>query len=219
MAMAPSMEDAGTAETAARAADTERAEKAAKAKARRSTLLPFAVISITYLLFTVTDGALRMIVLLHAYNQSFSAMQVATMFTLYECAGVVTNLAAGFAGARWGIRFTLVLGLCLQLLTYGMLYGWREEWEQGEAILYVTISQVDDACCVHACCMHDVRRRRQGPDQAGRQDRHQARHAGGEDLAALQARLATDGVEELAQGRRLLPRLGAAAVELRGRAR
>ena len=76
------------------------------------------------------------------------------MFTLYECAGVVTNLAAGFAGARWGIRLTLVTGLCLQLLTYGMLYGWQEEWEQGEAILYVTISQVDDACCVHAWCMH-----------------------------------------------------------------
>ena len=60
---------------AARAADTERTERAAKAKAGRSTLLPFAVISVTYLLFTVTDGALRMIVLLHAYNQSFSAMQ------------------------------------------------------------------------------------------------------------------------------------------------
>ena len=96
--------------------------------AGRSRLLPFAVISITYLLFTVTDGALRMIVLLHAYNQSFSAMQVATMFTLYECAGVVTNLAAGFAGARWGIRVTLVTGLCLQLLAYGMLFGWQEEW-------------------------------------------------------------------------------------------
>ena len=83
------------------------------------------------------------------------APQVATMFTLYECAGVVTNLAAGFAGARWGIRFTLVLGLCLQLLTYGMLYGWQEEWEQGEAILYVTISQVG-AWCMHAWCMHGV---------------------------------------------------------------
>ena len=65
----------GRQEMAARAADTERTERAAKAKAGRSTLLPFAVISVTYLLFTVTDGALRMIVLLHAYNQSFSAMQ------------------------------------------------------------------------------------------------------------------------------------------------
>jgi len=98
-----------------------------------------------------------MIVLLHAYNQSFSAMQVATMFTLYECAGVVTNLAAGFAGARWGIRLTLVTGLCLQLLTYGMLYGWREEWEQGEAILYVTISQVDAGACMRGACMMCVR--------------------------------------------------------------
>ena len=140
--MAASMKDAEAAETAARAADTERAKTPAKAAAGRSRLLPFAVISITYLLFTVTDGALRMIVLLHAYNQSFSAMQVATMFTLYECAGVVTNLAAGFAGARWGIRVTLVTGLCLQLLAYGMLFGWEEEWGQGTAILYVTISQM-----------------------------------------------------------------------------
>ena len=125
--------------------------------------MPFAVISITYLLFTVTDGALRMIVLMHAYNRSFSAMQVATMFTLYECAGVVTNLAAGFAGARWGIRSTLVTGLCLQLLTYGMLYGWRDDWTQGEAILYVTISQADASswcmrgvCAACARCMHGV---------------------------------------------------------------
>lgn len=48
------------------------------------TLRPFAVISISYLLFTVTDGAIRMIVLLHAYAGGFSAMQVAIMFTLYE---------------------------------------------------------------------------------------------------------------------------------------
>ena len=59
---------------------------------RRGALFPFAIISISYLLFTVTDGALRMIVLLHAYSKDFSAMQVALMFTLYECAGVVTNL-------------------------------------------------------------------------------------------------------------------------------
>ena len=66
----------------------------------KNALRPFAVISISYLLFTVTDGAIRMIVLLHAYAKSFSALQVALMFTLYELAGVVTNLAAGLAGAR-----------------------------------------------------------------------------------------------------------------------
>lgn len=55
-------------------------------------LRPFVIISTSYLLFTITDGAIRMIVLQHAYNKSFSAMQVAIMFTLYELAGVFTNL-------------------------------------------------------------------------------------------------------------------------------
>ena len=109
---------------------------------RRGALFPFAIISISYLLFTVTDGALRMIVLLHAYSKAFSAMQVALMFTLYECAGVVTNLAAGLVGAKWGIRVTLITGLSLQLLTYGMLFGWRAEWSQATAISYVTVAQM-----------------------------------------------------------------------------
>lgn len=61
---------------------------AAKSKALR----PFVIISSSYLLFTITDGAIRMIVLLHAYNKSFSALEVAIMFTLYELAGVFTNL-------------------------------------------------------------------------------------------------------------------------------
>ena len=105
-------------------------------------LRPFVVISITYLLFTVTDGAIRMIVLLHAYNKSFSALEVAVMFTLYELAGVFTNLAAGMMGARWGIRLTLIIGLCLQILSYGLLFGWQDDWSKETAIVYVTIAQM-----------------------------------------------------------------------------
>jgi MFS family permease len=106
------------------------------------TLRPFVIISTSYLLFTITDGAIRMIVLLHAYNKSFSALQVAYMFTLYELAGVVTNLAAGFLGAQWGIRYTLLCGLLLQLLSYGLLFGWNDDWSQQTAIVYVTIAQM-----------------------------------------------------------------------------
>lgn len=106
-------------------------------------LRPFVIISTSYLLFTITDGAIRMIVLLHAYNKAFSALQVAYMFTLYELAGVITNLAAGFLGAHWGIRYTLLTGLCLQLLSYALLFGWQEEkWSQHTAIVYVTIAQM-----------------------------------------------------------------------------
>jgi hypothetical protein len=57
-----------------------------------SALKPFVIISLSYLLFTTTDGAIRMIVLLHAYNSGFSAWQVAIMFSLYELAGAAPRL-------------------------------------------------------------------------------------------------------------------------------
>jgi len=106
------------------------------------TLQPFIVITICYLLFTITDGAIRMIILFHAYNQGFTAIEVAVMFSLYEVAGVVTNLLAGIAGAKWGIRRTLLLGLSLQIFSYGLLYGWNEEWTKPTAIVYVTVASM-----------------------------------------------------------------------------
>ena len=83
-----------------------------------------------------------MIVLLHAYNKNFTALEVATMFSLYEVAGVFTNLAAGFMGAKWGIKVTLITGLVLQLVSYGMLFAWDESWTKEMAIVYVTIAQM-----------------------------------------------------------------------------
>ena len=105
-------------------------------------LRPFAIISTSYLLFTVTDGAIRMIVLLHAYNLNFSALEVAIMFTLYELAGAVTNLLAGVMGAKWGIKITLITGLTLQLAAYGMLFGWNPAWSKGQATIFVTFAQM-----------------------------------------------------------------------------
>ena len=64
------------------------------------------------------------------------------MFTLYEAAGVVTNLLAGIAGANWGIKSTLLTGLTLQLAGIGLLFGWHDGWPKRTAILYVTIAQV-----------------------------------------------------------------------------
>jgi len=107
-----------------------------------ASLRPFVVLSAAYLAFTVTDGALRTITLLHAYNMSFSALEVAMMFSLYELAGAFTNLAAGLAGARWGLKPVVIIGLLFQILTYGMLYGWDSSWEKRTAIIYVTIAQM-----------------------------------------------------------------------------
>ncbi|GLC44908.1 hypothetical protein PLESTB_001687900 [Pleodorina starrii] len=124
-----------------------RAETRKEAMQRQfSALRPFVIISLSYLLFTTTDGAVRMIVLLHAYRSGFSAWQVAIMFSLYETAGVVTNLAAGMMGAKWGIKWTLLSGLSLQLAGISMLYGWRDGWSVPEnrwkGILFVTCAQL-----------------------------------------------------------------------------
>jgi MFS family permease len=116
-------------------------KKAAKA-ADRAALKPFAIISSSYLLFTITDGAVRMVVLLHANAKGFTALEVAAMFSLYELAGVATNLAAGIAGDRYGLRATLLAGLVLQLAGFAMLLGWSDDFERTTAIAYVTLAQM-----------------------------------------------------------------------------
>ena len=138
------------AQTADEAAADEPAAAAAAAAARPLTklqkaeagLMPYVIVNSSYLLFTVTDGAVRMLVLLHARTLDFTAWEIALMFTLYEAAGVVTNLLAGVAGARWGIKCTLMAGLTLQLAGLAMLLGWDSSWEKSTAITYVTLAQM-----------------------------------------------------------------------------
>src|SRR5690606_32578887 len=75
----------------------------------------FYTIAGTYILFTLVDGSLRLIVLLQANQVGFTAFQVALMFVLYELLGVFTNLGAGVLGARFGLKNTLLLGLALEV--------------------------------------------------------------------------------------------------------
>ena len=64
----------------------------------------------------LSDGALRMLVLLYFNSIGYSPIQLAYMFVLYEVAGIITNLAAGWIAARLGMSFTLYVGLTLQVL-------------------------------------------------------------------------------------------------------
>ena len=102
----------------------------------------FAAVTVCYLLFTLTDGALRMVVLFYAFQLGFSAWEVAIMFSLYEALGVVTNIAAGMAGARWGIRATMLSGLAAQLACVLLLFGFDIPWggagAKWKALGYVT---------------------------------------------------------------------------------
>ena len=56
----------------------------------------YLVVTAAYWAFMLTDGALRMLVLLHFHGLGFSSVQLAYLFVLYEVAGMVTNLCAGW---------------------------------------------------------------------------------------------------------------------------
>lgn len=88
--------------------------------------LPFEVrqyllITGNYWAFTLTDGALRMLVVLHFHQLGYSPLQVAMLFLFYEAFGVVTNLVGGWLGARLGLNRTMNAGLTLQILALAML--------------------------------------------------------------------------------------------------
>ena len=81
----------------------------------------YLIITASYWAFTLTDGALRMLVLLHFYQLGFSPLEIAGLFVLYEVFGVITNLYGGWLGARLGLATTMLSGLALQLVALGML--------------------------------------------------------------------------------------------------
>lgn len=86
-----------------------------------SSMRQYGVITANYWAFTLTDGALRMLVLLYFYQLGFSPLSLALLFVLYEVFGVVTNLLGGWLGARIGLNRTMQLGLLLQVVALLLL--------------------------------------------------------------------------------------------------
>jgi predicted MFS family arabinose efflux permease len=97
----------------------------------------YAVVTAAYWAFTLTDGALRLLVLLHFHELGYSAVQLAFLFLLYEFFGIITNLVGGWLAARTGLRLTLVLGLGLQVVALGLLALVQREWGQLASVAYV----------------------------------------------------------------------------------
>ncbi|MGE3508986.1 MAG: organoarsenical effux MFS transporter ArsJ [Vicinamibacterales bacterium] len=101
----------------------------------------YAVVTAAYWAFTLTDGALRMLVLLHFHELGYSPVQLAFLFVLYEFFGVVTNLVGGWLAARTGLRLTLVLGLGMQVVALALLALLNREWSQAASVAYVMTCQ------------------------------------------------------------------------------
>lgn len=84
-------------------------------------LRDYSVITGTYWVFTLTDGALRMLVLLYLHQLGRTPFEIASLFLFYEFFGVVTNLLGGWIGARYGLKSTLFSGVALQIFACSML--------------------------------------------------------------------------------------------------
>ena len=81
----------------------------------------YCIITANYWLFTMTDGALRMLVVLHFYTLGYSSLQISFLFIFYEAFGIVTNLIGGWLGARLGLNRIMQAGLLLQSVALIML--------------------------------------------------------------------------------------------------
>ncbi len=81
----------------------------------------YLIVTGNYWAFTLTDGALRMLVVLHFHQLGYSPLSIAMLFIFYEFFGVVTNLIGGYLGARLGLNRTMNIGLGLQVFALAML--------------------------------------------------------------------------------------------------
>lgn len=86
-----------------------------------SAIKQYALVTGNYWAFTLTDGALRMLVVLHFHQLGYSPLAIASLFLFYEFFGVATNLLGGYLGARIGLNRTMNIGLGLQVIALAML--------------------------------------------------------------------------------------------------
>lgn len=106
-----------------------------------TSLRGYAAVTAAYWSFMLTDGALRMLVLLHFHQLGFTPLQLAWLFVLYEVAGIVTNLSAGWLAARFGLALTLHLGLGLQVAALVALTRLDPGWAVGTSVIFVMLVQ------------------------------------------------------------------------------
>jgi len=109
--------------------------------ARPKGLTAYIAVTSAYWAFMLTDGALRMLVLLHFYTLGFTPVQLAYLFVLYEIAGMVTNLTAGWIAARFGLTSTLYAGLGIQVLALLALTQLDPSWTIGASVAFVMLVQ------------------------------------------------------------------------------
>lgn len=106
-----------------------------------SAVRNYAVVTASYWGFTLTDGALRMLVLLHFYALGYTPFMLAFLFLLYETAGIFANLGGGWLAARFGIPRMLMTGLSLQIVGLLVLSLLNPAWDATLSVTWVVAAQ------------------------------------------------------------------------------
>jgi len=101
----------------------------------------YTLVTAGYWAFTLTDGALRMLVLLHFHELGYSPVAIAFLFLAYEFMGIVTNLLGGWVGSRTGLNRTLVVGLGLQIVALIALTFQQPSWQEWVSVAFVMTAQ------------------------------------------------------------------------------
>ncbi|PWR18327.1 organoarsenical effux MFS transporter ArsJ [Zavarzinia compransoris] len=97
----------------------------------------YAIVTAAYWGFTLTDGALRMLVLLHFYRLGYSPFTLALLFLLYEAAGIGANLIGGWLATRFGIARMLAVGLATQIAGFLLLSAVSPAWSALHSVVWV----------------------------------------------------------------------------------
>ncbi len=101
----------------------------------------YAIVTTAYFLFTLTDGAVRMLVLLHFHQLGYTPFMLASLFLLYEAAGIVTNAIGGWLAVRFGIPRMLACGIGLQVAGLMLLSALDPGWGAGLSVAWVVMAQ------------------------------------------------------------------------------
>ncbi|MGH1492009.1 MAG: organoarsenical effux MFS transporter ArsJ [Acidimicrobiales bacterium] len=101
----------------------------------------YVLVTAGYWAFTLTDGALRMLVLLYFHELGYSPVSIAFLFLLYEVMGIITNLIGGWVGARTGLNRTLMAGLGLQIVALVAMSFHRPSWNEVVSVVFVMAAQ------------------------------------------------------------------------------
>lgn len=101
----------------------------------------YAIVTAAYWGFTLTDGALRMLVLLHFFHLGYSPFVLSFLFLLYEAAGIAANFIGGWLATRFGITRMLTVGLSTQILGFLILSALSPDWTAAASVAWVVMAQ------------------------------------------------------------------------------